>query len=115
MTYRKCSGGGVDPEVFNAVLIFEDLHRGFGNTPFQVVEIQCLQYRRYAGANQARGLFKGRFLLAFELLDYWLTMIISEGNIPLWHQSLLDKTHGWAYIYLDLEGLEIVPIKAGGT
>jgi hypothetical protein len=42
-------------------------------------------------------------------------VIINEGNLPVLHQCLLDKAHGWAYTYLDLEGAAIVPLKAGGT
>jgi hypothetical protein len=42
-------------------------------------------------------------------------VIINEGNLPRLHRCLLDKTHVWAYTYLDLEGSPNVPLKAGGT
>jgi hypothetical protein len=37
-------------------------------------------------------------------------VIIHESDFPLLHQCLLDKTHGWAYFYLDLISWLIVPL-----
>ncbi|MNG31295.1 hypothetical protein D3C84_1170670 [compost metagenome] len=43
-----------------------------------------------------------RALLALEFFIDYFTMIIHESDFPLLHRCLLDKTHGWAYTYLDL-------------
>ncbi|CAI8958361.1 hypothetical protein EMIT0P218_50231 [Pseudomonas sp. IT-P218] len=50
-----------------------------------------------------------RALLALEDFVDYFTMIIHESDFPLLHRCLLDKTHEWAYIYLDLGRRANVP------
>ena len=115
MAYRECSGGGRDVEDLDTVLVFEDLDRRFGFTAFQVIEVQFGGHGHQLVANHVCRIFEAGLLLAGELLHGPYAVIINEGNLPLLHRCLLDKTRVWAYNYLDLEGSANVPLTSGGT
>ncbi|MNL75978.1 hypothetical protein D3C87_2018710 [compost metagenome] len=52
-----------------------------------------------------------RAFLALEDFVDGFTVIIHESDFPLGHQSLLDQTRKWAYLYLDLISWLIVPLE----
>jgi len=115
MAYRECSGGGRDVEDLNTVLVFEDLDRWLRLAALKVIEVEFGGHGHQLVANHVCRIFEAGLLVAGELLHGLDAVIINEGNLPLLHRCLLDKTRVWAYNYLDLEGSENVPLKSGDT
>src|SRR5450830_5640 len=115
MAYRECSGGGRNVEDLDTVLVFEDLDRRLGLAAVQIIEIQFGGHRHQLVANHVCRILEARLTVAGELLHGLHAVIINEGNLPILHRCLLDRTRVWAYFYLDLEGSANVPLKVAGT
>jgi hypothetical protein len=106
----RVESDGSDSEDLNAVLGLETFDAGVSGSPFQIVQIQFGGNRKEPGLDEFGSELIIRALVALKDFVDSFTVIIHESDFPLLHRSLLDKTHGWAYMNLDLDRWLNVPL-----